>query len=154
QVIGDLLLVASGETAGGVRAPVGVHLKIEKRDNRFLTSMHPHPTVREAIVGAQYDPYTVVVSDGAHETVAATGDDILHAIREPELTARLANIFIQVTDNLDGTIIRPSEPDARLVDLSIGVGAKQLNLKVARIELLSLDPANAPMIERGAVNEM
>ena len=154
QIIGDVLLLAIGTTSAGARVPVGVHLKIEKQGDRFRAAVHPHPTVRDRIVAAEYEPFTVVLSNGKSDSVALTADSTMEAIRNPGLTSRLANIFVQVTDYLDGVPLIPTQPDARLVDLAVGFGINALNLKVARIELISLAAANAPLITRGAVGEM
>ncbi len=154
QIVGDLLILAEATTRSGETTPVGVHLKIEKRGDRFSTSVHPHPTTREPIVSAVFEPFTVSVADETGERVVLTPEDTLRAIREPELTARLANLFVQFDDKLENVPLDPLAPDARLVEFDIGVGFKPISLNVARVELRSLDAANAPLITAGAIPEM
>lgn len=154
QLVGDLLLLGVGTTSAGTKVPLGIHLKIEKRRNTFTAQVHPHPTVRDKIVSAEFEPFEVVLANGESDVVALTPDTATKAVREPELAARVANIFLQVTDNLEGHRIAPDQPNAPLVDVSIGFGVQPLNLKVARVQLRSLEAGNAPLIARGDLAAM
>jgi len=154
QLVGDLLFLCSAETATAKQVACGVHLKIEKKGERFKTELHPHPTTREKIRSVTLEPFTVVLRNGKKDVTALTPEQAKKAILEPELTARLANIALQVTDHLEGKQIDPAKAGARLVDLSLGFGTKKLNLEVARIEVVSLDAANAQLVAQGALAEM
>ena len=39
-------------------------LPIHKTGNRFASSVHPHPTVRDKLVSAEFEPYDVVLVNG------------------------------------------------------------------------------------------
>jgi len=153
-LVGDVLLLGIGTTASEGRVPFGVHVKIEKDGRRFRTSVHPHPTTRAPVSAVELEPFDVLVSDGRTETRVLAPADAEKAIREPELTARLANLLLQVEDHTAGKTIAPDAAGARLVDLTIGYGAPRMNLKLARVEVLSLDPENAALVRRGALAEM
>ena len=153
-IVGDVLLLGVGTTEHEGRVPFGVHLKIEKQGDRFHTSVHPHPTTRARVLEPDLEPFEVLVSDGKSETRVLSPEQARKAIREPELTARVANLLLQVEDHTAGKAIVADAAGSRLVDLTIGYGAPGMNLKVARVQVLSLDPANASLVERGALAEM
>lgn len=153
-VIGDLVFCGSGRDPRGGEVPFGVHLKVEKRGATFRAHVHPHPTSRARLADPRLAAYTVVARDGVTESSLLTPEQARRAIETPELTARLANVFIQATDHLDGRPIRPEVAEARLVDVSIGFGLQKANLKVARIELISQDVGNAPLIRHTSIGEM
>jgi hypothetical protein len=154
DLVGCLLLVGRGTTVSGREVPAAVHLKIHKSGNRFSSSLHPHPTVREKLVTATFESFEVVLDNGKQQKVALTAERTIEAVRDPVLTARLANIVMQVTDNLAGTTPSPDRPDEPLVDISLGFGSEKVNLKLARVRLISKSAGNAPMIRRGAIGEM
>jgi len=153
-IVGDVLLLGTGTTTPEGRVPFGVHLKVEKEGDRFRTSIHPHPTTRARVLEPDIEPFDVFVDDGKAETRVLTPEQARKAIREPELAARVANLLLQVEDHTVGKAIVAGAAGSRLVDLTIGYGAPHMNLKVARVQVLSLDPANAPLVERGALAEM
>jgi hypothetical protein len=153
-IVGDVLLLGVGVTEREGRVPFGVHLKIEKQGDRFRTSVHPHPTTRARVLEPEVEPFEVLVSDGRTETRVLGPEQARKAIREPELAARVANLLLQVEDHTAGKAIVAGAAGSRLVDLTIGYGAPGVNLKLARVQVLSLDPANAPLVERGALAEM
>lgn len=138
----------------GREVPAAVHLKVHKSVNRFSSSLHPHPTVREKLVTATFEPFEVILDNGEEQKVALTPEQAVEAVRDPVLSARLANIVMQVTDNLEGTTPSPDRPGEPLVDISLGFGSENLNLKLARVRLISKSAKNAPMIRRGAIAEM
>lgn len=154
QLVGCLLLMSRGTIESGRSVPTAVHLKIHKTSNLFSASLHPHPTVREKLVDAEFEPFEVVLDNGKTEKIVLTPSEAVEAVRDPELTARLANLFIQVTDHLEGQKIEVARKGAPLVDLSLGFGGEKHNLKLARVRLLSNDPANAERIKEGSVGEM
>jgi hypothetical protein len=154
DLVACLLLMGRGKTESGRSVPAAVHLKIHKTRNNFHTSLHPHPTVRGKLVSAQFEPFDVVLHNGEEAETVLTPAQAVEAVRDPELTARLANLFIQVTDHLEGQTVDFSTKGAPLVDLSLGFGAEQANIKLARVRLLSGDPANAELIRKGTVESM
>lgn len=154
ELVGCVLLLGRGTTASGREVPVAAHLKIHKTGNRFMPSLHPHPTVREKVVSAVFAPFEVVLSNGRSEEAALTPARAVEAVRDPEGSARLAKIFVQVTDHLEGTTIAPEEPGSALVDLSIGFGSEKINMKLARVRLLSESAENGELIRRGSLESM
>jgi hypothetical protein len=153
-IVGDVLLLGMGTTTREGTVPFGVHLKIEKQGDRFRTSIHPHPTTRARVREPDIEPFEVFVSNGKDETRVLTPEQARKAIEEPEIVARVANLLLQVEDHTAGKTIVAGAAGSRLVDLTIGYGAPGMNLKVARVQVLSLDPANAPLVERGVLAEM
>jgi hypothetical protein len=154
ELVGCLLLIGRGTTESGRDVPAAVHLRIHKSGNRFSSSLHPHPTVREKLVRATFTPFEVVLDNGVKQKVALTAEQTVEAVRDPELTARLASIAIQVTDHLEGVMPSPERPNEPLVDIAIGFGSERVNLKLVRVRLLSKSADNAPMIRRGSIDEM
>ncbi len=154
QLIGDLVLLGTGTTKKEGTVPFAVHLKIEKDETRFRTAVHPHPTTRAQVIDADVEPFEVFVTDGHTATRVLDPATARKAIREPELTARVANLFLQVEDHTEGKPIQVGEGGGPLVDLTIGYGAPHMNLRVARVQVLSLEPSNAALIRRGALAEM
>jgi hypothetical protein len=154
KLVGCLLLMGRGTTDSGREVPVAVHLKIHKTANSFTARLHPHPTVRDKVVSAVFAPYEVVLANGKSQKTALTLEDMIEAVRDPALSARLANIFVQVTDHLEGASLTPETPGSPLVDLSIGVGSEKLNMKLARVRLVSGGAENAALIRRGSLAAM
>ena len=154
ELVGCLLLLGRGTTASGREVPVAAHLKIHKTGNRFMPALHPHPTVREKVVSAVFAPFDVVLSNGKSEKTALTPARAIESVREPELSARLAQIFVQLTDHLEGATLTPEKPGSALVDLSIGFGGEKINMKLARVRLLSGNAENGELIRRGSVGVM
>jgi hypothetical protein len=154
KLVGCLLLMGRGTTDAGREVPVAVHLKIHKTANSFNAKLHPHPTVRDKIVSAVFAPYEVVLANGKSQKTALTLEGMIEAVRDPALSARLANIFVQVTDHLEGVRLTPETPGSPLVDLSIGFGGEKLNMKLVRIRLVSGSAENAALIRRGSLAAM
>jgi hypothetical protein len=154
DLVGCLLFLGRGTTVSEREVPVAVHLKIHKMRNRFMVRLHPHPTVREKVVAAVFEPFTVVLANGESERIALTPEEVIEAVREPELTARLARSFMQVTDHLEGVPLSPETPGAPLVDLSFAFGSRAVNLDVARVRLLSNSAENAALIRGGSIGTM
>ena len=70
------------------------------------------------------DPYQVVVNEANTDRVVLTADQVIEALARPSLTARLANVLVQVDDNrTDG---------ARDADITIGLGLGKASKSVAR----------------------
>jgi hypothetical protein len=154
DLVGGLLLIGRGTTLSRREVPVAVHLKIHKTGNHFRVRLHPHPTVREKIASAIFEPFEVVLANGESESPALTHEQAVEAVRDPELTARLAEVFMQVTDHLEGVDPSVETAGVPLVDLSFGFGSEELNMKLARVTLLSNSAANAQLIREGSLAGM
>lgn len=154
NLVGCLTFLGRGTTASGEEVPVGIHLKLHKIGQSFEARLHPHPTVRDEITAAVFEPFEVVLFEGRKEEVVLTPEKAVEAVRDPVLTARLVQIFVNVNDYLEGVPLVPERPDERLVDLSIGFGSGRLHIAVVRVKLISKSADNAPMIRRGALREM
>lgn len=102
-LIGDLVLLGLGTDRGGGEVPCAVHLKVEKRGDAFKAQVHPHPTSRAKLSQLRLAAYTVAARGGGAESLLLTPEQARRVIEQPELTARLANLFIQATDHLEGS---------------------------------------------------
>lgn len=153
-IVGDVVLLARGTTERGDEIPCAVHVKVEKRGTTFSVDVHPHPTSRDSLRNVQVEPYTIVARGPKGDATLATPERLRKTIEEPELAARLAEIFVQANDQLAGQPISANRLDARLVDVTIGFGFKKLNLKVGRFELISKDPMNEPLIRQASLAQM
>ena len=153
-LVGELLFLGVGVTEAGERVPVGIHLHLEKRGTKFDARTHIHPTVREKVVSAEFEPFQVVVNNGQAEEVVLTRESALEAVREPRLAARLAQILLEIIDNLEGVNQDASQAGFRLADISIGLGEGKLSKMVLRAQLVSLEGANGALILRPSLPEM
>jgi hypothetical protein len=133
-VIADVLSLAMGVTKTGQRLPIGVHLKIEKKGTKFEAHVHAHSIVHDDIVSAQVEPLEVVLSDGQKETTVLTAETARKAVLDPGAMAKLARIFVEVRDNLDGGA---AKSPGVLSDISIGLGLGRLSKMVLRVQLES-----------------
>jgi hypothetical protein len=154
ELVACVLLLGEGVTESGHRVPVAVHLKIKKSLDRFTTSLHPHPTVRDTIALATFEPFEVWLDDGKNLKTVLTPELAVEAVRDPALTARLANLFMQVTDHLEGQTVDPARPGTALVDLSFGFGSEKVNMNLARVTLVSNSERNAELIRAGSLGRM
>jgi hypothetical protein len=143
QVIGDLVFLATATTRAGVRVPAAVHLKIEKKGQSYDADVHSHPSVKDALVAADFEAYTVIARGGAKSTVLLTPDIALRAVQKPRIGARLASRLFQVTDNLAGVKQDATRPGYRLVDLTFAVGLGRLSQRQLQAQIVSLSSDNA-----------
>jgi hypothetical protein len=153
-VLGCLVLLGRGTTSSGEEVPLGVHLRIHKTGDDFSARVHPHPTVRDEITSAVFEPFQVVFFNGKKEEVVLRPEQAIDLVRDPAYAARLAGIFLKVTDRLEGVAPTPERSESRLVDLSIGFSAGKPDVAMVRIELLSKSADNAPLVRRGALREL
>jgi hypothetical protein len=100
--------------------------------------VHAHPTVRDDDVSVDLEPYRVLLSDGTKESIALDPEVALKAVRDPGAMARLANVFIEVRDNLAGGTATGSNPRV-LADVSVGLGLGKLSKMVLGAQLESGD---------------
>lgn len=154
QIVGDFLFLGAGKTADGTRAPIGIHLKIEKKGDDFVSDVHAHPTVRESIVSAEFEPFDVFIRNSRGETQVLHPSLALTTIREPSIGLRLASKLLTAWDNLEGVREDPTRPGYVLVDVSFGFGIGGLSQKILRMQIVSVEGGNAPLIEKGTLPEM
>lgn len=154
KVIADLMFLADGIAADGSRHPFSIHLKIQKTGGKLSLDLHRHLRNAVPLVRADYEPFVVTVVDGATSTVVLDRTRTDRLISEPSLALRIVKAFMAMTDNIEGVQQDPGAAGYRVADLSVGFGALGLNYMMARAQLVSLDPANKPLIERGDVPAM
>jgi hypothetical protein len=154
QIVADFLLLGYGYTATGVRAPVGIHVKLEKKGDSYSTGTHAHPTLREPIVRAEFEPFEVVIRHGSGDEVILNPELALKNIREPSLGLRLASKLLEAWDNLEGVREDPNRPGFVLVDVSFGFGIGGLSQKLLRLQIVSVEGNQAPLINKGVLAEM
>lgn len=156
QLVGDLIFLGVGTTEAGLRVPVGIHLKLEKKGNEFIAGAHAHPTVRESMVRAEFEPFEVVLKNGSSETVALTPAEALTTIREPSIGLRLASKLLEAWDNLEGVKQDPTQPGFILVDVSFGFGLGGLGQKIIRGQIVSVagGSGNVELMRKGSLPEM
>ncbi len=154
QLVGDVLLLGTATTESGALAPVGIHLKIEKKNDAFFSDVHSHPTVRDKLVAAEFEEYSVVLRTSKTEVLAMTPEAAQKSVLSPSLGMRIANRLIAATDNLEGESQDITQPNYRLVDVSISVGLGGLSKQIIRAQILALNPADAPLVRAGSLAEM
>jgi hypothetical protein len=154
RVIADLMFLADGIAADGSRHPFSIHLKIQKTGSKLSLDLHRHLRNAVPLVRADYEPFVVTVVDGGTSTVVLDRTRTDRLISEPSLALRIVKAFMAMSDNLDGVQQDPGTAGYRVADLSVGFGALGLNYMMARAQLVSLDPSNKALIERGDVPAM
>jgi hypothetical protein len=146
QVVADFLFLGTGTAADGSRSPIGIHVKLEKKGDDFTTGVHAHPTVRESITSAEFEPFEVVLRNSRGDTQVLNPELALSTIREPSLGLRLASKLLTAWDNLEGVHEDPSRPGYLLVDVSFGFGIGGLSQKLLRMQIVSVEGSNAPIL--------
>lgn len=150
----DLQFLALGTTEHGTTTPFGIHLKILKAGDRITLDLHRHLRVPEPLVAAEYEPFEVIVTDGARSTVVfdrARGDAL---VTRPSLALRIVKSLMTMRDNLARARGDARMASSRVADLSLGFGAFGLEWMLARARLESMSPDNDEWIARGSVVEM
>lgn len=153
-VVADFMFLGNGRTKSGRKVTFGVHLKVSKKGNKVIPSLHAHPTTRDKIMTATFSPYSVMVDNGRQRKLVLTEHQALQAVREPETVARLANSLIHVVDNLEGLTEDVESSGYRITDISLGPGRGVLSKMVINAKLVSLDASNAPLIRAGSLAKM
>lgn len=123
-IVGDVLLQGSGQTRSGKRVPLTFHALLSRSGTDWSVNSHAHTPVGDEFSDIRIDPYQVVVNDGNAERVVLTPAQIGEALAKPSLTARLANVLVQVDDNRTG--------GAKDADITIGLGLSKASKSVAR----------------------
>lgn len=154
RTVADLMFLADGESATGEPLPFSIHLKVQKQGHKYTVDLHRHLRNATPIVRAVYEPFVVTAHDGATSTVVLDRQRTDELISKPSLALRVIKALMAMSNNLDGVTQDPAQTGYRVADLSVGFGALGLNYMMARAQLVSLDPANKALIERGDVPEM
>lgn len=123
-IVGDVLLQGSGQARTGQRVPLTFHALLSRSGTEWSVSSHAHSPVGDEFSDIRIDPYQVVVNDGNAERAVLTPAQISEALARPSLTARLANVLVQVNDNRTG--------GAKDADITIGLGLSKASKSVAR----------------------
>ncbi|MBN8755747.1 MULTISPECIES: hypothetical protein [Variovorax] len=124
-IVGDVLLQGSGQARnGGRRVPLTFHALLSRSGNDWSVSSHAHTPVGDEFSDIRIDAYQVVVNDGGTDRVVLTPAQITEALARPSLTARLANVLVQVEDNRAN--------GAKDADITIGLGLGKASKSVAR----------------------
>lgn len=152
--VADLMFLADGFASDGSRSPFSIHLKVQKTGHTYGVDLHRHLRNQTAIVRADYEPFVVTAYDGASSVILLDRARTDALISKPSLALRIVKALMAMSDNLDGVTQDPSKPGYRIADLSVGFGALGLNYMMARAQLVSLDPSNKELIERGNVPDM
>lgn len=152
--VADLLFLADGISATGARTPFSIHLKVQKQGHKYRTDLHRHLRNQTPMVRADYEPFEVTASDGDRSTVVLDRARTDALCTKPSIALRIVKALMAMKDHVDGVAQDPAAPGYRVADLSVGFGALGLDYMMARAQLVSLDAANAPLIERGSVVEM
>ncbi|SFQ57149.1 hypothetical protein SAMN05216567_12050 [Variovorax sp. OK605] len=124
-IVGDVLLQGSGQSRGGQRVPLTFHALLSRSGSDWSVSSHAHSPVGGEFSDIRIDPYQVVVNEANNaDRVVLSADQVVEALAKPSLTARLANVLVQVDDNrTDG---------AKDADITIGLGLRKASKSVAR----------------------
>jgi len=137
--IADLTLLGTATAEDGGRAPLVVHLRVEKTKTETSVDIHAHRKVRGKLTNAEMEPFQVVVSDGTSEKVVASGADLLRVATDTESAYTVAGALIDIKDDLEGRGPSLAADDA-LVAFSVGFGGKKV-----RVELRSLEGGNTAL---------
>lgn len=123
-IVGDVLLQGSGQARSGQRVPLTFHALLSRSGTEWSVSSHAHSPLGDEFSDIRIDPYQVVVNDAGTDRVVLSADQVVEALAKPSLTARLANVLVQVDDNrTDG---------AKDADITIGLGLSKASKSVAR----------------------
>jgi len=124
-IVGDVLLQGSGQARSGQRVPLTFHALLSRSGNEWSVSSHAHSPVGGEFSDIRIDPYRIaVVNESTTDQVLLSADQIVEALAKPSLTARLANVFVQVDDN--------RAEGAKDADITIGLGLSRASKSVAR----------------------
>jgi hypothetical protein len=153
-VVADLMFLAYGFSASGERTPFSIHLKVRKQGHKYSVDLHRHLRNQNPMVRADYEPFEVIATDNGRSEVLLDRRRTDELITKPTFALRVVKALMAMKDNLEGVRQDPAEVGYRVADLSVGFGALGLDYMVARAQLISLDPANAPLIAGGSIPDM
>ncbi len=152
--VADLMFLATGHGASGETIPFSVHLKVQKTGHRYSVDLHRHLRNQTPLIRADYEPFTVTAHDGRGSVTLLDRAIVDELISKPSFALRVVKALMAMKDNTEGVVQDPAALGYRVADLSVGFGALGLSYMMARAQLVSLDPANAPLIESGSVIDM
>ena len=149
-VIVDLVWLAEGVSAAGVRVPFTIHLEVTKTGRAYAVDLHTHEPANLPRTALVFEPFSIVTDRGEVLVSQLALGKVASIVR---LKDRVSRAFLVTRDHLPRSQ-DPSAPGYRVVDRSIGIGALGLGLHLVRAKLTSLSAANAPLIRRGDLSEM
>ena len=154
-IIADLMFLAIGSAAGsGRQIPFGIHLKVFKTGNKISTDFHRHMRTQDELTDAEFEPFTVVVTDGSHAEVVLDPASVLGLIRKPSRLHLLIKSMMAMRNHVDGIRQDRASPGYCLADLSMGFGRGRLAWMMTRAKLESLSSDNAKLIDGGSLVNM
>jgi hypothetical protein len=153
-VVADLMFLADGCSERGERVPFSIHLKVQKTGHKYSVDLHRHLRNQIPMVRAEYEPFEVIATDRGRPLVLLDRRRTDELITKPSLALRVVKALMAMRDHTAGVAQDPAQAGYRVADLSVGFGALGLEYMVARAQLVSLDAANAPLIEAGSVPAM
>jgi hypothetical protein len=152
KVVADLMFLADGFSDQGERAPFIIHLKVQKTGHKYSIDLHSHLRNQMPIARADYEPFEVIATDrGRSEVLVDPRRTAGMITKPPSFASRVAKALIAMRDHTEGLPQDPAQPGYKVADLSVGLGALGLEYMMVRAQLVSLDPANAPLISQGSV---
>lgn len=128
-IVGDVLLQGTGRSDEGTLVPLSYHVVLSKKGDKWSVNGHVHAPVRGKFSDVQMDMYNIDVNGKDSRRTVLTPGEIMAALREPSLGARVASELVQVRDNRTKTATGP--------DITIAVGARKLSKPVMRARLLT-----------------
>jgi hypothetical protein len=153
-IVADLMFLADGFSERGERAPFGIHLKVQKTGHKYSVDLHRHLRNQLAMVRAEYEPFEVIAIDRSRSEVLLDRRRTDELVAKPSFALRVVKALMAMRDHTEGVAQDPAQAGYRVADLSVGFGALGLEYMMARAQLVSLDPANAPLIVQGSVPAM
>lgn len=154
QVAADFLFLAEATTQAGKQVPGAVHVKVEKKGTSTTVDIHSHPSTNDTLISARFEEFTVVEKTPAGDQILATPAALSDAILHPGLGVRLASRLLSISSHLSGAPQDPASVGYLLFDASFSVGISALRKNLVRIQVMSIDGQNAPVIARGSFAEM
>ncbi len=153
-VVADLMFLAEGFSAKNERTPFAIHLKVQKTGHKYSVDLHRHLRNQTPVARAEYEPFEVIAVDRGRSEVLLDRRRTEELITRPSLALRVVKALMAMRDHTEGVAQDPAQPGYRVADLSVGFGALGLEYMMARAQLVSLDAANAPLIQQGSVPAM
>lgn len=130
HMIADLLWLADGTTASGAKTPLAIHLEIKKKGRKLSVDLHRHLRIPDPLVAVDFEPFTVVVSDGATERVLLTPERATRLCLSPSFGLRIVKSFMALEDH--------GASEGCVADLSVGFKFLRWKWLMARARLRPL----------------
>jgi hypothetical protein len=126
-VVGDVLMQGSGRSASGQRVPLNFHVVLRKSGGKWSINSHAHAPVHGNFTDVQVDAWRIEAGDAGAGGIVVTPATIRETLAKPGVMARVANEFVEVTDNRSVTATDP--------DITIGLGLGRAAFSVMRARL-------------------